>query len=598
VRVEEQGRGEPRGAITPTAEVRLRLELLHPSIGLAAFPLRDGDGVVLGRGGADVELGWDPQVSRRHVRVERRGEQLVVQDLGSKNGVWWRSARVERAIALGLDDELVVGDTIVRFAIAPDEDPFAEVTSGMAALAAPAPEHDSSDLRAPTLDLRVVTADLRLGLEELLRSPPTAPAAPAPALELATARGAPTPRAPSAPPSLTWATPLDDPSDLAAALGPSLRAEARSITGDVSPAAPFAGTTPRAEPRSITGDVSPAAPFAGTTPRGRASNTGAGVSALPSSATAADTLRPARGVGGPSVVERDGALVVEYTDAITFGAAYRKELAVGVLVLPTSARSPVGARIGVELRALGQRLALPMQLVQVLPPGAMGLSEGGLVLELVGLDREALRSLPRLDAPAGLETIARALGRPTGRDPGPTPLQGALEQAKALITAVERGDLYGALQLAADASDDAVVQRLGAVEAALAVGADAPDSPQAARIRAAQERLVRLRAVLTDPMRRLEYDFRAGQLRALDRIQRAKGGNGPSLETLRRVFNAVHPDKVERAAGLTRKAFAASQAGDLDGAIRAARGALEENPFFDELRVAVADWERARTRRR
>jgi hypothetical protein len=114
VRVEEQGRGEPRGAITPTAEVRLRLELLHPSIGLAAFPLRDGDGVVLGRGGADVELGWDPQVSRRHVRVERRGEQLVVQDLGSKNGVWWRSARVERAIALGLDDELVVGDTIVR----------------------------------------------------------------------------------------------------------------------------------------------------------------------------------------------------------------------------------------------------------------------------------------------------------------------------------------------------------------------------------------------------------------------------------------------------------------------------------------------------
>lgn len=566
VRVEEHGRAAQGGGVTAPS-LRLRLELLHPSIGIAAFPLRDGDAVVLGRGGADVELGWDAQVSRRHVRVERRGERLLVEDLGSKNGVWWRSARVERALAVGLDDELVVGDTIVRFAIAPDEDPFAEVTSARApAYSAPALGHDSPDLKAPTVDLRVVTADLRLGLDDV--SVPPAP-----------------PQPPAAP-SLTWATPLDD--------APTSEAERGGA----------------ADPRPVTGDVSPAAPFAGTTPRARTGQTGSGVAALaaatsasiPAATTAADTLRPSRALAGPSVVERDGALVVDYVDAGAFAATYRKELAVGVLVLPTSARSPVGARVVVELHALGQRLPLPMQLVQVLPPGAMGLAEGGLVLELVGLEREALRSLPRLDALAGLETIARALGRGVGRDvardPSATPLQGALEQAKALITAVERGDLYGALQLAADSSDDAVAQRLAAVEAALAVGADAPDSPQAARIRAAQERLARLRAVLTEPMRRLEYDFRAGQLRALDRIQRAKSGNGPSLETLRRVFNAVHPDRVERAAAQTRKAFAASQTGDLDGAIRAARSALDDNPFFDELRVAIADWERARTRRR
>jgi pSer/pThr/pTyr-binding forkhead associated (FHA) protein len=521
---EENGRGALRAEASASPALRRRLELLHPSVGIAAFPLRDGDAVVLGRGGADVELGWDPQVSRRHVRVERRGDRILVEDLGSKNGVWWRSARVERPLVVGLDDELVVGDTTVRFTIAPDEDPFAEVTS-VAAPASPRPSTapDSSALRAPMVDLRAVTADLRLGLD-----------------------------------------------------------------GRVT-AAPLASTAPQAPADQAGSGIAAAAPRPSP-------------AALPPTTTAADTLPPSRGVAGPKTVERDGTLVVDYADTAAFAATYRKEIAVGVLVVPTSARSPVGARVVVELRALGQRLTLPMQLVQVLPPGAIGLAEGGLVLEFVGLDREVLRSLPRLDAPAGLEAIARALARGAGReaahDLGAAPLQGALEQAKALITAVERGDLYGALQLAADASDDAIAQRLATIEAVLAVGADAPDSPQAARIRAAQERLTRLRAVLTDPMRRLEYDFRAGQLRALDRVQRAKSGTGPTLETLRRVFNAVHPDKVERAAAHTRRAVAASQAGDLDGAIRAARAALDDNPFFDELRAAVADWERSRTRRR
>jgi DNA-binding NtrC family response regulator len=63
---------------------------------LRAVPLQSP--VVLGRddaGGAPVP---DERMSRRHVRIERRGGSLVVEDLGSRNGTFVDGVRIEGAV--------------------------------------------------------------------------------------------------------------------------------------------------------------------------------------------------------------------------------------------------------------------------------------------------------------------------------------------------------------------------------------------------------------------------------------------------------------------------------------------------------------------
>jgi pSer/pThr/pTyr-binding forkhead associated (FHA) protein len=75
-------------------------------------PLRAA--VVLGRGrGVGLRLP-DDQVSRRHARVRRRGGRVLVEDLGSKNGLRVNGVRVEqRPVTLAPGDELALGETAV-----------------------------------------------------------------------------------------------------------------------------------------------------------------------------------------------------------------------------------------------------------------------------------------------------------------------------------------------------------------------------------------------------------------------------------------------------------------------------------------------------
>ncbi|MCL6512564.1 MAG: FHA domain-containing protein, partial [Anaerolineae bacterium] len=61
----------------------------------------------------DVDLEF-PNVSRRHARVERRGDDLVLRDLGSANGTWVNGARVETH-TLRDGDNIRIGPVILAF---------------------------------------------------------------------------------------------------------------------------------------------------------------------------------------------------------------------------------------------------------------------------------------------------------------------------------------------------------------------------------------------------------------------------------------------------------------------------------------------------
>jgi hypothetical protein len=549
--------------LAPTADAfgvaeRVRLKLLHPAIGLAALPLREGETLVFGRGGADVDLGWDTQVSRRHARVGLRGGHVYVEDLSSRNGTWIGRARLHGPRALDMGEEVLIGDTVLRVAPANEADPFCEVTDAeLDGYAEDLGFGAPPDATSATRDLRQTTADLRVVSDDLDVWPATS------------APGVALPRS-SFPSAFAPSTPGFAP--------PPPRVGSIASAG-VVPVSP-------APPRRL----SPVPPAPTSNPA---------IAAVPSS-TATATATPAppppmpvAAQTAPIRVELSGAeLGLTYTTDAAFRNAYRTELSRGTVVVPTASRRPIGARLHVILRQPAGGLRFEAQVLAELPMGSMGLAAGGLALQVLGLERDTLRQLAGLEPEPGFAALVRALERSASQ---PT-VDALYERARALIAAMERGDFYGALEVPPDAPEDTIRAKLQAALQALAIPAGAPETPQLARVRAAEERLERLSQALLDPMRRLEHDFRHGYVRAMDRIARARLGVGPSLEVLRRVWHQVHPLKVDRAAFLTRKAFAASQAGDFETAVRAGRGALEENPFFDELRPTVEGWERARAR--
>jgi hypothetical protein len=95
---------------------------LHVQITDALEIGRECDGLLLA----------DPQTSRRHARLERRENDVVVEDLGSTNGTFLDGERVAIPVVLRAGSVVRVGDTTLELvAAAPD--------SARATGAAPAP---------------------------------------------------------------------------------------------------------------------------------------------------------------------------------------------------------------------------------------------------------------------------------------------------------------------------------------------------------------------------------------------------------------------------------------------------------------------------
>ncbi len=77
------------------------------------FPLRDGREVTIGRSGdVDLVLAED-NVSRRHAKLTVRGDDILLQDLGSTNGTCVNGERVKKA-TLREGDRVLVGSVILK----------------------------------------------------------------------------------------------------------------------------------------------------------------------------------------------------------------------------------------------------------------------------------------------------------------------------------------------------------------------------------------------------------------------------------------------------------------------------------------------------
>jgi hypothetical protein len=94
----------------PLDEVDPRLRVEH------AVGLREGaeyaivHGVTLGRGdSADIRM-EDPFASSRHARIERQGDVLVIEDLGSTNGTYLNGEQLTGPQPLHPGDRVRIGD--------------------------------------------------------------------------------------------------------------------------------------------------------------------------------------------------------------------------------------------------------------------------------------------------------------------------------------------------------------------------------------------------------------------------------------------------------------------------------------------------------
>lgn len=83
--------------------------------------LREGDNLI-GRG-PDAQIRIDnPEVSRRHARLNLAGDTVTLEDLGSKNGTHHNGKRVDRPVELADGDEIWIGLNLasLRFRVCDD----------------------------------------------------------------------------------------------------------------------------------------------------------------------------------------------------------------------------------------------------------------------------------------------------------------------------------------------------------------------------------------------------------------------------------------------------------------------------------------------
>jgi pSer/pThr/pTyr-binding forkhead associated (FHA) protein len=97
----------PRPAAAPAA-VRV---VKPPQLAGRTFPV-DGDELTVGRAPGCAVLLDDPTVSSIHARLTRRGEQVVLDDLGSRNGTLLNGRRLKAPTALSPGDRVGIGPNV------------------------------------------------------------------------------------------------------------------------------------------------------------------------------------------------------------------------------------------------------------------------------------------------------------------------------------------------------------------------------------------------------------------------------------------------------------------------------------------------------
>jgi len=267
------------------------------------------------------------------------------------------------------------------------------------------------------------------------------------------------------------------------------------------------------------------------------------------------------------------------------------DISKGGLFIETPVPPPMGTLLQVTLETPDGHLSLKAEVVHRLEPQrALPLDRApGIGVEFRDLDDER-----RVDLRRYVSGVARKLrdsGAALPRQPA-VPTAVLEDSVATIIREFERGFYYLALDMPPRSSTDELLRRCRELRRLFAKPTEGTPAPLQARMRSVVKVIDKMAQFFSEPVRRLEYDFRHGHELVDERIKEALRDGGRSLQVLRRVWNNVHPDRVERARLLAHSARDAAQRGDLDFAIGYARKAVELDPFNSVVRSAIDAWKK------
>lgn len=76
------------------------------------FPVNDDGETTMGRSDGNDICVFDKKSSRRHCKLEKRGDSMILRDLGSTNGIRLNNAFVDGSAPLKPGDHIKIGQTV------------------------------------------------------------------------------------------------------------------------------------------------------------------------------------------------------------------------------------------------------------------------------------------------------------------------------------------------------------------------------------------------------------------------------------------------------------------------------------------------------
>src|SRR6476619_3067936 len=106
----------PAAAAAPAGESHACLTVLTGAAAGQMYRIPEGSTVIGRAGNAELRI-VEEGMSRRHARVRREGERVLVEDLGSVNGTFVNGERLEDPRVLEEGDKIQIGPiSVLRFA--------------------------------------------------------------------------------------------------------------------------------------------------------------------------------------------------------------------------------------------------------------------------------------------------------------------------------------------------------------------------------------------------------------------------------------------------------------------------------------------------
>jgi len=251
----------------------------------------------------------------------------------------------------------------------------------------------------------------------------------------------------------------------------------------------------------------------------------------------------------------------------------------GGMFVETPEPPETGTVVSVQLQTPDGTVELKAEVVHSVPldlaeqygsPAGAGLQFKEVDAAVAAAIRRYLEGAAQLTSTADVSTVSAEL-------------TAVLQQARLLMQHAEDGDLYRALDVAPQVDGTALAARTTALRQMFGSPYASASPAQTARLATALRTLEKVHSLLTDEQRRLEYDFRSGNVRAEERVLLAPADGPRSVARLRQTWTTLFPDRHERAGAMAMRSVDEEAKGNIAAALAALQTALELDPFNTAL---------------